>query len=212
MRRQPDWAGAVERLATLRDECPERVAAAGTYAEVYLGARAAMVFDVVASHRRKYEPTVLNAVALFREAWPDLTLEELATDGPREGFGLPSVRWTTIIEVAQGLVRCRASEADGGELDDDQLVHRFATATEPVRFAPRLDPFVGSVSGIGIALFSYLRMQSGADALKPDSRVRNQLSALGFPSPAGEAALMLVAVAAAEDVGLRRLELDQLLW
>ena len=71
---------------------------------------------------------------------------------------------------------------------------------------------MGAVSGIGIALFAYLRMRSGADGLKPDVRVRKHLARLGFPSPQGEVALVLLGEAVAEEAGIRRLELDQLLW
>ena len=81
-----------------------------------------------------------------------------------------------------------------------------------MRLTQRLDRYVGSVSGIGVALFAYARMRSGADALKPDRRVREHLRRLGFPTPAGEGALLLVGEAAAEEVGIHRLALDQLLW
>ena len=43
--------------------------------------------------------------------------------------------------------------------------------------------FVGATNGIGPALFAYLRMRSGADALKPDLRVRESLNRLGFGLP-----------------------------
>jgi hypothetical protein len=41
------------------------------------------------------------------------------------------------------------------------------------------------VSGIGVALFAYLSMRSGAEAFKPALRVRRRRNRLGFNVPAG---------------------------
>jgi hypothetical protein len=65
---------------------------------------------------------------------------------------------------------------------------------------------------MGPGLFAYLRMRSGADALKPDSRLRVRFVDLGFPIPRDDVGLILLAEAAAEDLGVSRLHLDQLLW
>ncbi len=82
----------------------------------------------------------------------------------------------------------------------------------PVEVTPALDPYVGSVTGIGIALFCYLRMRSGADAIKPDVRVRKALEQFSFTIPAGGAALLAVSSVLAAELGVSRLVLDQLLW
>ena len=55
-------------------------------------------------------------------------------------------------------------------------------------------------------------MRSGADAIKPDVRVKKGLLSLGFSVPDDEHAVLLVATAAAEEIGMSRLVLDQLLW
>jgi len=65
---------------------------------------------------------------------------------------------------------------------------------------------------MGPAQTAYLRMLSGADAIKPDSRIRTKLREIGFPAPPDDGSLILVAEAAAEDLGTTRLHLDQLLW
>jgi len=212
LRLQDGWDNAIERLRVLRDEHPERLRRADSYGSLYAGARAAMVFDVVASHRRDYQKVVLPTVQRFRSQWPDLTLAELATGNPSSGFGLPAERWTTIIGVAAGFDRYRTDRSELLDASDDDVVTHWAAAVEPVRLTQRLDPYVGSVSGIGVALFAYARMRSGADAPKPDRRFRDHLKHLEFPTPAGEGALLLVGEAAAEEVGIHRLELDQLLW
>ena len=77
---------------------------------------------------------------------------------------------------------------------------------------PRLDPVAGAVPGIGPALFAYLRMRSGSDAIKPDLRVANGLRQLGFHVPSGEHAILVVARAAAAEAAIGLLILDQLLW
>lgn len=64
MRLQAGWNEAVGRLRSLREEQPERLRLADSYGSKYLGARGAMVFDVVASHRRRYR-TVESAVEQF---------------------------------------------------------------------------------------------------------------------------------------------------
>jgi hypothetical protein len=65
---------------------------------------------------------------------------------------------------------------------------------------------------MGPALFAYLRMRSGADALKPDLRVRAGFNRLGFAVPRNEHAILVVAHAAARQVCVPLLVLDQLLW
>jgi hypothetical protein len=65
---------------------------------------------------------------------------------------------------------------------------------------------------LGTALFAYLRMRSGANALKPDLRVARALRKLGFYVPVGEHAIRVVAHAAADKTGISLLALDQLLW
>ena len=78
--------------------------------------------------------------------------------------------------------------------------------------APQLEPYVGSVKGIGPAHFASLRMRSGADALRPDFRVRASLNRLGFEVPSNEHGILIVAHAAAAELAVSRLVLDQLLW
>jgi hypothetical protein len=78
--------------------------------------------------------------------------------------------------------------------------------------ATQLDPYVGAVGGIGHALFAYLRMRCGADALKPDLRVHRALVDLGFLLPRDEPALLVVNGAVAAKLRTSRLVSDQLLW
>lgn len=71
--------------------------------------------------------------------------------------------------------------ADYHGLDEEAAVLAWAQGAEPHEHAPRIDPWVGT-KGLDPALYCYLRMRSGGDSLKPDSRVRKGLQALGFGS------------------------------
>jgi hypothetical protein len=178
------------------------------YSAVYSDRRAAMVFDVVASRQRNYLNRVRALVAHFQQRPAAASLAALASNGPGPGLSLMSSEAITVQQVAAGLHRYCTER----QLDDDHGVAQWAVSTEPLRFAPQLDSYVGSVSGIGVALFAYLRMRSGADAIKPDLRVRRNLNRMGFNVPPGENALLLLAEGAAEELGVTRLALDQVLW
>lgn len=113
----------------------------------------------------------------------------------------------TMQRVAANLV---AFAGDRG-LDEDEACAAWARQVDGLEHASRLDPVVGAVPGIGPALFAYMRMRSGASAIKPDVRVRRGLGRLGFEVPGGDHATLVVARAAAE-LGVSLLVLDQLLW
>ena len=205
----PQWEHAMTRLGILMERHGDeaRGQAAG-YVARYQGRRAAMVFDVVASRQRRYEARVLRMVATFARTPAAASLRALAHEGPGLGHGLRTGEGATMQAVATGLVRFSADR----NLDDDEGAHAWAESAAPFAHAPKLEPYVGSTNGVGPALFAYLRMRSGADALKPDLRVRRGLNHLGFGVPSDEHAILIVAHAAAAQLGISRLVLDQLLW
>ena len=65
---------------------------------------------------------------------------------------------------------------------------------------------------MGTALFAYLRMRCGANAIKPDLRVHAGLTALGFIVPNDPHALLVLAQEISVQTGISLLALDQLLW
>ena len=132
--------------------------------------------------------------------------------GERQRYGLSDREVDTIHEVANRLRAFAAQERLTTAEQEDRLCRAWADRYGAFEHAPMLDPVVGSVKGIGLALFAYARMRSGADAIKPDVRVKKGLRSLGFSVPDDEHAVLLVATAAAEDIGMSRLVLDQLLW
>ena len=198
------------RLAELHERHgAEATARADKYSRAYEYQRGAMVVDVIASRQRRYESRVRDGIVpQYRSRASAMDLATLAGTAPA-WLPLRGGEAQTMREVAAGLLRWGAAHGCG---DDEEAVLAWADAVEDVRFAPRLDPYVGQVSGVGPALFAYLRMRSGADALKPDVRVHDALEALGWAVPRNAAALLTACEALAHDVGMSRLTLDQLLW
>jgi len=209
MRKRPQWAEAVERLRDLaasRGEGPYRAAAA--YGEVYRGRRGAMVFDVVVSRQRRYASVVLPRVEKWAAAGEASLVRLAESEVQAEEFGLQRTEPVTLRTVAANLLAfCR----DQG-LSEDDGCRAWADGVQDLEHAPKLDPIVGGVSGIGPALFAYMRMRCGADALKPDLRVVGGLRSLGFDVPGDEHSVLIVARAAAAELGVSLLVLDQLLW
>jgi hypothetical protein len=65
---------------------------------------------------------------------------------------------------------------------------------------------------MGIALFAYLRKLSGAEAIKPDVRVRKRLQSMGFEVPDGPQALMMLSEILADELKVSRSNFDSYLW
>jgi hypothetical protein len=170
-----------------------------------------MVLDVVLSRQRRYQGRVLRLVDKWQADSEAYSLRWLAAHEPdRKRYGLRSGESATVAALARNLIAFADKRGLGN--DEDEGCLRWAQGVAGLEHAPGLDPVVGSVKGIGPALFAYLRMRSGAYTLKPDLRVARALRELGFPVPADEHAILLVANAAADDAHISLLVLDQLLW
>ena len=207
---RPEWGSAVDHLRSLilRDG-DEALRRAEDYAGFYAGRRGSMVLDVVLSRQRRYQGRVLRLVDEWQADSEAYSLRWLAAHEPEQKrYGLRSGESATMAALARNL----AAFGDERGLGEDEGCLRWAQGVAGLEHAPRLDPVVGSVKGIGPALFAYLRMRSGADTLKPDLRVARALRELGFPVPADEHAILVVANAAADDAHISLLVLDQLLW
>lgn len=210
LRQWPSWAAAIEALATLAapSATDQAEVDAAALQSRYVGARGLMVVDAVLSSQRKYDSRVLALIESIKSRTSDYSLESAATDMPLDGLPLRRYEEATIRGVAQGL----RQRAKNSRLDDDLTVQKWAKEVEPIRFAPKLDQDV-CVKGIALALYAYLRMLSGADAIKPDGRVIGGLCRLGFRLRQDDSVgALLIAEAAAEEVNLSRIHLDQLLW
>lgn len=207
-RQLPGWSSAIAALKELdvRGGEAARREAEG-FATRYQGQRAAMVFDVVFSANRSYLSRVVPRVERFQQTTAATSLRSLAEAGIADTTGFRRYEADSMRSLA-------ASFAAYGEhhgLDDDAACLRWASTADPgVVFA--LDPVIGRVKGVGLALYRYLRMRCGADDLKPDRRVAASLRRLGFPEPSGAEATYALAMAASRDSGIGPLVLDQLLW
>ena len=176
----------------------------------YQGKRGAMVVDAVTSRQRKYNPRVLKIVKSWLDSVEDPSLQALV-DSPlgTKAFGLRIGESESISQVAAALL---SFGQDFSVTGDDAICKAWADTVEDFRFTPKLDPYVGRVDGIGIALFAYLRKLSGADAIKPDVRVRKRLHEMGFDVPEGSEALMLLCELLAQELGIDRSRFDDYLW
>ncbi|GAA1962332.1 hypothetical protein [Amycolatopsis minnesotensis] len=210
LRQRPDWPAAVRELKVRAERHGAAASeAARNYAQVYAGRRGAMVFDVVASRQRRYEQRVLPLVERWASEHAPGSLAVMATSPPDPGtYGLLASEPHTMRTIARNL----ADLANRLGVDEDRACLAWAENVRGLEHAHGLDPVVGAVKGIGPALFAYLRMRCGADALKPDVRVAKGLRALGFQVPSDQHSIMVVARAAATEIDFDLLALDQLLW
>ncbi|MFZ2057321.1 MAG: hypothetical protein WAV54_07930 [Acidimicrobiales bacterium] len=213
LRARPDWASAVSALKrTASQHDKETDLRARGYAAALRGKPAAMVVDVVLSNQRDYDAFVWPEVQAWMARNPGTDLQHLAAQGPgsvrrlRKDKRADEAR--TMQEVASGLLDY--SRALG--VDEKQGLCAWAVAAEPFRFAVRSELYVGTVRGIGIALFAYLRMLGGADAIKPDTRVIKALRRAGLSVARDAGAALLLGEGMAEELGVGRLWFDQLLW
>jgi len=176
----------------------------------YEGKRGAMIVDVITSKQRQYSTRVVKIVRDWADSVPEATLKELvANPQDKKLFGLREGESESITNVARGLLKFGV---DFGIDDEDLICLIWATAVEKFRFAPKLDPYVGHVDGMGIALFAYMRKLSGDEAIKPDLRVRQRLQSMGFDVPEGPQALMLLCEILADELGIFRSSFDSYLW
>jgi hypothetical protein len=210
LRDRPEWPTAVARLRQLYAQSGAAAEeAAARYGQKYAGQRGAMVVDVVASRQRNYLSKVQRIVNRWRDEAREPTLAWLAANAPDGArLGLMASEPETMRQVAGNLVAFAQSRG----LDEEEGCYLWAEEVDGLEHAHGLDPVVGGVSGIGPALFALMRMHCGGNAIKPDLRVRRELRRLGFEVPSGEHAILVVAEAAAADLGVDVLVLDQLLW
>jgi hypothetical protein len=209
LRSWPGWDAAVRALTQHAERHGSRARAASEELRSrYRDVPAAMVIDAVASRQRKYQSTVQPFVQRYLDQHPSLTLRDLSLTGAQGTALSRRGEPQTVQDTALGLLRF----ADEHTLSETEAVRAWGEATNGLTHAHRLDPYVGSVRGIGVALFAYLRMLAGADGLKPDVRVRNGFARLGFPVLYSDVALLHLAAVTAPLADLTLCELDQLLW
>jgi hypothetical protein len=170
-----------------------------------------MVIDAVCSRQRKYSSRVLPLVAKWESTNPEPTLAQLSESslGDLKKLGLLESEPQTLADVAKGFLKFGQER----NIQDEELIAKqWAIQVQELRHFTKLDPYVGSVPGVGPALFAYMRMLCGVDALKVDLRVTKALRRLGTYVPADTTATLHLCELYAEDLGITLRELDRLLY
>ena len=183
------------------------------YFSRYKGRRGSMVVDVVASAWRNYDRVEKQIVPAFEKSVRTPSLKMLAQAIPNIP-GLRNGEAAAMQAAAAGLLRFAAEKLPGAAGNDEKIVKAWAKYAEPFRFETKSEPYVGSVKRVGPALFAYLRMRAGADAIKADVWVARVLQQHGakFKKETDVIEVTRVAEAVAAATGLSRLTLDQMLW
>jgi hypothetical protein len=117
--------------------------------------------------------------------------------------------WGTISAVAGGLARY----GDAHGLSEENAATAWGRATAGLDLVPHLDPYIGRMDGIGVALFYIHAHALRCRYARARCAVAHVLTSLGFDVGRGETTSVLVtATYAARAIGARLIELDQLLW
>jgi len=179
----------------------------------YAQRRGSMVVDVVASAWRNYDRVEIQIVPAFEKSVRTPNLKSLAKETPNIP-GLRGGEAATMQAVAAGLLRFAKEKRPAMLNDDEKIVKAWAKYAEPFRFDTKGEPYVGAVKKFGPALFAYLRMRAGADAIKADVWVARVLAEHGatFKKATDVIEVTRYAEAVAEAMGISRLVLDQMLW
>ena len=180
----------------------DAIAQANELQSRYKHKRGLMVLDVVASRQRRYQSHVVpHYLNKYESEVQDLGLEAINRN-PLNFLKLRQGEAETLKSVATYLL-----SFDGG--DDEERVTNFATRS----FESSVKASALSIKGIGDVLYEYLKILSGADSIKIDSRVRQSLGTLGIPeSDFSDSALFKICAEIARESNCRLVDLDQLLW
>ena len=199
----PEWTNIVRNVRRLLQDNPEFRENSMFLMSKYKDKRGLMIVDCVASRRRKYNEYVIpKLLPLYIEKARDLSISALAEEAPT-WMPLMQEEPETMQEVATKLLDYGLRN----QLQDENEICKH-WANDPPAHQEILD-----IKGIGPALLQYLRMLSGANSIKIDVQVTNQLNQLGVPvewfTPDG---LLKVCESLAKEAECTLIELDQLLW
>lgn len=193
---------ALERLRRVIED-PKVAKEAERIQGLYRGQRGLMVVDVVASRQRRYESGVEGRILpAYRAEAQSLGLEWLSKNSPNF-LKLRSNEADTMRELAEFLL---LFSQDG---DDEKAISDFVKSSDRASIRARAI----SIKGIGPVLYEYLRLLSGADTIKIDSRVRGSLRHLGFPQHYfSDQGLLELCKGLSAGLDCTLVELDQALW
>lgn len=199
----PNWDEAVAVIQQALRTNPGIRLKASKVGSNYQGRRGLMVVDCVASRQRKYKEYVVPKLLPQYEAKAmDLSLKSLASKSP-SWLPLRSGEAMTMKKVAKQLLQYGESV---GLRDEEEICVTWAADS-------RATEELVQIKGIGPALLQYLRMLCGADSLKVDIRVIENLAKTGLPvnwfTPDG---VLELCKELAKEANCSLIELDQVLW
>ena len=159
--------------------------------------------DVVASRQRRYDTYVVPKILpLYESKAKNLSLLSLSLKSPK-WLPLRDGEADTMKLLAKALIDFGKSKKLS---DEEDIVKEWAEDEDASQE-------VLDIKGIGPALLQYLRMRSGADSLKVDVRVIEELSKIGLPAHWFTTdGLLELCKEIAEEAKCSLLELDQVLW
>jgi len=199
----PNWDVAVSAVRDSLRRNPNLSLKAREYGSIYRGKRGLMVVDVVASRKRRYDTDVVPRILpLYESKASNLSLLSLSSKSPK-WLPLREGEADTMKLLAEALIDFGKSK----ELTDEEQIVKVWAEDEAA------SQEVLDIKGIGPVLLQYLRMRSGADSLKVDVRVIEELSGLGIPAHWFTSdGLLELCKEIAKEARCSLLELDQVLW
>jgi hypothetical protein len=199
----PNWNYAVEQVKRVLVSDKDVKKKAQDYGLIYKNRRGLMVVDVVASRQRKYlEYVVPKLLPQYEAKAADLSLLSLAKKAP---IWMP-LR-TGEAKVMQSVAKVLLDFGNRGRIKDENDIC-LAWAEDSSAHSDILD-----IKGIGPALLQYLRMRSGADSVKIDVRVMEELKNLRLPVDWFTSdGLLQICTELAREASCSLVELDQVLW
>ena len=199
----PNGSEAVSAVRECLRKNPNLSLKAKEYGNIYRGKRGLMVVDVVASRQRRYDTYVVPKILpLYESKANNLSLLSLSLKSPK-WLPLRDGEADTMKLLAKALIDFGKSKKLS---DEEDIVKEWAEDEDASQE-------VLDIKGIGPALLQYLRMRSGADSLKVDVRVIEELSKIGLPAHWFTTdGLLELCKEIAEEAKCSLLELDQVLW
>ena len=199
----PNWEKAIKTVKNTLSENPDLIAKANALGQKYQNQRGLMIVDCVASRQRRYDSYVVpKLIPLYVSKAEDLSIQSLAKKAP-SWMPLRDGEARTMKQVAQVLLKYGENSS---VTDENKLCTKWAS--DELAHNEILE-----IKGIGPALLQYLRMLSGANTLKVDVRIIEELRKLALPVEwfTSDGLLKLCADLARE-AGCTMVELDQVLW
>lgn len=199
----PNWDRAVSGVKKSIKDNPDLIGKAKSLGLMYKDERGLMIVDCVASRQRRYESYVVPKILpAYKNKAKDLSLIALASKAPK-WLPLRTGEAETMQKVAKLLV----AYGKKYEIEDENEICR-KWADDVFAHEKMLE-----IKGIGPALLQYLRMLSGANSLKVDVRIMEELEKLGLPILWFSAdGILKLCENLAKEAGCSLIELDQLLW